>query len=124
MPDRLGILLLSREHERVHFAFLLAAGAAAMDQPVTLFATNGGLHGLCRDWSGLAGADRDATLTERGVAGLDELRQACISLGVRFMACDAGMRSEDVAPDRLIEGAAIAGIVTFLAEAGGRIVTV
>ena len=124
MPERLGILLLSREHERAHFAFLLAAGAAAIDQPVTIFATNGGLHGLCRDWSGLTGAARDTTLTGRGVAGLDELRQACASLGVRFLACDAGMRSEDLAPDRLIEGAEIAGVVTFLAEAVARIVTV
>jgi predicted peroxiredoxin len=117
-------MLLSREHERAHFAFMLAAGAAAMGRSVVIFATNGGLHGLCHDWSGLSGSARDAGLRDRGVAGLDELRGACAALGVRLLACDAGLRSEDIGPERLLDGVEIAGVVTFLSEANGRMVTV
>jgi peroxiredoxin family protein len=118
MAEPLGILLLSRSHERVHFGFVLAAGAAALGTRVTLFATNGGLHGLCRDWSGLDGSDRDAEIRARGVAGLDDLREACAALGVRLLACDAGLRAEDLPPERLRADVEIAGVTTFLAGAG------
>ena len=124
MADTLGVLLLSREHERAHFAFMLAAGAAAIGQAVIIFASNGGLHGLCRDWSALSGSARDAGIRDRSVAGLDELREACAALGVRLLACDAGLRSEGISPERLLDGVEIAGVVTFLSEANGRIVTV
>jgi peroxiredoxin family protein len=50
---RLGILLLSGSHERAHYAFVLASGAAALGRDVVLFATNHGCHALLADWSGL-----------------------------------------------------------------------
>ena len=79
----LAILLLSGTHERAHYAFVLAAGAAALGRRVTLFATNGGARALLADWSSLADAGRDAAIRARGVAGLDELREAARELGVR-----------------------------------------
>ena len=39
----LSILLISRHHERVHYGFVLAAGAAALGRAVTVFATAGAL---------------------------------------------------------------------------------
>ena len=123
-PAPLGILLVSGEYERAHYAFMLAAGAAAIGRHVVLFATNRGVHALCRDWSGLAGSEADAAVQAAGVAGFDELRAAVRELGAAMMACDAGLRIADVAPGSLQDGVEVAGIPAFLSAVGaGQIVT-
>jgi peroxiredoxin family protein len=122
--DRLSILLLSGTHDRAHYAFVVAAGAAALGRRVQLFASNAGCHALMEDWSGLAGADRDAILRARGVGGLAELREACVELGVTLLVCEAGLRAEAIEPGGLMAGAAVAGVARFLADAGqGQIVS-
>jgi peroxiredoxin family protein len=122
--DRLSVLLLSGEHDRAHYAFVIAAGAAALGRRVQIFATNAGCHALMQDWSGLAGAGRDAVVRARGVAGLAELRDACVELGVTLLVCEAGLRAEAIDRTRLMGAVAVAGIARFLADAaGGQIVT-
>ena len=72
-----GILLLLGAHDRAHYAFVLASGAAALGRQVVLFATNAGCHALLSDWwSGLTDAGRDEKVRAAGVAGLAELREA------------------------------------------------
>jgi peroxiredoxin family protein len=117
--EPLGLLLLSGSHERVHYAFVLAAGAAALGRQVVLFASNRGCLGLARDWSGLDDAERDMRVQAAGVAGLDELREALIELGVRLIACEAGLRAEGIDPASLLPRVEIAGVATFLSEVGG-----
>jgi peroxiredoxin family protein len=122
--DRLSILLLSGTHDRAHYAFVVAAGAAALGRRVQLFASNAGCHALMEDWSRLAGADRDAVLRARGVGGLAELREACVELGVTLLACEAGLRAEAIDPGGLLAGVAVAGVARFLGDAGhGQIVS-
>lgn len=125
MPsDPLGILLIAGTHERAHYAFVLAAGAASIGRRVTLFATNAGCRALAADWSGLEDAGRDAAVRRDGVAGLAELREAARDLGVRFIACEAGLRMEKLDAASLLPAVEVAGIVTFLsATAGGQIVS-
>ncbi len=119
----LGILLLSGAHDRAHYAFVLATGAAALGQRVVLFASNAGCRALLRDWSGLTDAARDARVRQRGVAGIDELREAAAELGIRMIACEAGLRAEALEGETLMEAVEVAGVATFLAEtAGGQIV--
>ncbi len=115
----LGILLLSGAHDRAHYAFVLAAGAAALGRRVVLFATNAGCHALAADWSGLDAADRDAIAQARGVAGLEELRAAAVELGVRLIACEAGLRMAPLDAAALLPGVEVAGVATFLAATGG-----
>jgi len=118
------LLLLSGRHDRVHYAFVLASGAAALGRSVVVFASNRGCLGLVTDWSGLDDAGRDARVRVAGVAGLDELREASIELCVRLIACEAGLRAEAIDPDSLLPGVEIAGVVTFLsAIGGGQIIT-
>ncbi len=120
MPsETLGLLLLSGSHDRAHYAFVLASGAAALGRSVVLFATNRGCLGLAADWSGLTDAARDARIQRAGVAGLDELRDASVELGVRMIACEAGLRSEGIDPAVLLPGVEVAGVATFLAAVGG-----
>ena len=116
--DRLAILLISGTHDRAHYAFVLAAGAAALGRSVVVFATNRGCHALLADWSGLEDAGRDATVRARGVAGLDELRAAAQDLGVELIACEAGLAAEDLRGAALCAGVRVEGVASFLSAAG------
>jgi uncharacterized protein len=125
MPDEpLSLLLISGTYDRAHYAFVIAAGAAALGRRVQLFATNGGCRALLQDWSGLQGIEGDAVLRARGVGGLAELREACIELAVTLLACEAGLRAEAIDPHGLMAGVQVAGVARFLADAGrGQIVS-
>lgn len=112
----LGILLISGTHDRAHYAFVLATGAAAIGRKVVLFATNAGCRALLADWSSLTNSARDATLRANGVAGLAELREAAIELGVTLIACEAGLRAESLHAAPLLAEVQIAGVVTFLEQ--------
>ena len=127
MPsDRaLGVLLMSGSHDRAHYAFVVASGAAALGREVIVFATNRGCQALCRDWSGLSDAGRDARIRGRGVAGLDTLRGACAEMGIRLIACEAGLRAEGLDASMLLANVEVAGIATFLSALGtGQIITI
>ncbi len=126
MPSEpLGILLISGEYERVHYAFVVAAGAAALGRRVVVFATNAGCRGLLTDWSGVTDASRDKRVRAAGVAGLDELREAAREIGVQLIACEAGLRIEGLNAAQLLAGVEVAGIATFLSTIGphGQIMT-
>ncbi len=121
----LGVLLLSGAHDRAHYAFVVASGAAALGRKVVLFATNRGCVALCRDWSALSDPDRDACIQARNVAGLDTLREACLEMDVRMIACEAGLRAEALDPSLLLDTVEVAGIATFLSAIGaGQIITI
>ena len=83
---------------------MLASGAAALGRTVTLFATNGGCRALLADWRTLENAGRDELIAGRGVAGLDVLREAAGELGVRLIACEAGLRAEAIDAVNLVPG--------------------
>jgi peroxiredoxin family protein len=117
--EPLGILLLAGTHDRAHYAFVLASGAAALGRQVVLFATNAGCRALLTDWSSLADAGRDERVREGGVAGLAELREASVEMGVRMIACEAGLRAEGLDAAGLLPGVEVAGVATFLSVAGG-----
>jgi peroxiredoxin family protein len=87
--EPLGILLLAGTHDRAHYAFVLASGAAALGRRVVLFASNAGCRALLSDWSELEDAARDARIVANGVAGFATLREAAVELGVRLIACEA-----------------------------------
>lgn len=122
-PATLGILLISGGHERAHYALVLATGAAAIGREVVLFATNAGCRLLLETPPLLADA-REAALAARGVAPIATLLPAAAELGVRRIACEAGLRAEDLDRVPLADGVEVAGIVTFLQAVGtGQVVT-
>jgi predicted peroxiredoxin len=123
MAAPLGLLLLSGGHERAHYALVLAAGAAAMGREVILFATNAGCR-LLLDPCPLLEDPREAALAARGVAPLATLLEAVEELGIRRIACEAGLRAEGLAAAPLAPGVEVAGVVTFLAAvAEGQVVS-
>jgi peroxiredoxin family protein len=124
-PEPLGILLLSGVHDRAHYAFVLASGAAALGRRVVLFATNAGCNALLADWSGLTDATRDEQVRAAGVAGFAELREASRDMGVRLIICEAGLRAEGLDAGGVLDGVELAGVATFLGVVGsGQIVAI
>lgn len=123
MAKPLGILLLSGGHERAHYALVLATGAAALGREVVLFATNAGCR-LFLEPTPLLSDPREELLEARGVAGIGTLLEAAAELGLRRIACEAGLRAEDLAGAALAPGVEVAGVATFLAALGdGQIVS-
>ena len=120
---RLGVLLISGGHERAHYALVMATGAAALGRDVTLFATNKGLELLLADQR-LTEDPREALLMAGGVAGIRVLWAAARELGIRMIACEAGIVAEGFRARPLAPGVERAGVASFLEAAGSdRIVT-
>ena len=120
----LGVLLLSGDHERAHYALVLATGAAALGREITLFATNAGCR-LLLAAQPLVAEPREALLAGRGVAGIATLLDAAAELGIRRIACEAGLRAEAIPATALLPGVEVAGVVTFLGAVGeGQIVAI
>ncbi|NKE44635.1 hypothetical protein HB662_07590 [Roseomonas frigidaquae] len=123
MSQPLGILLLSGAHDRAHYALVLATGAAAVGRDVVVFASNAGCR-LFLDPCPLLADAREALLAERGVATLAELLEAAAELGIRRIACEAGLKAEGLHAAALAPGVEVAGVVTFLGAVGsGQIAT-
>jgi peroxiredoxin family protein len=134
-PDKLSLAVFSGNFERVHYALVLASGAAAIDTPVTLFFTMGACRALARNegWRSLTvggdsglredtGGDADDAFRDKRVGTFEELLSACVELKVRFLVCEMGLRALDMSFDDLrgdlpIE---ICGVVTFLNDASGN----
>jgi len=123
-PACLGIMLISGSHERAQAAFSLAASAASLGREVILFATNAGCRALRDDWSGVDDVGRDAAIRRLGLAGLGELREAARELGVRMLACETGLRGEDIDTRSLWLGVEVVGMATFLeAASAGQLIS-
>jgi predicted peroxiredoxin len=101
----------------------MASGAAALGRDVVLFVTNGGCRLLLADCP-LLQDPREAHLAARGVAGIGTLLAAIAALGVQRMACEAGLKAEDLGAAPLAPGVERAGVASFLAAVGsGQIVS-
>jgi peroxiredoxin family protein len=115
---RLSIIVFSGDYGRVHYALMMAAAAAAIDRPVTLFFTMGAVQALRKPdgWVNLSGAERDEVLKERQIADFETLLQSAAAMEVTFMICEAGLKADDMSPGDLRDDLDIdvTGLVTFL----------
>jgi predicted peroxiredoxin len=117
VSTKLGILLRQGDHEAAHYALVVATAAAAVGRDVVLFVTNGGCRLFLSDRP-IERDGREALLADRGVAGIGTLLTAAEELGIRRIACEAGLRAEAIAAESLSSGVEVAGVVTFLAAIG------
>lgn len=136
-PKKLSIVLASGTFEKVHYALVMATGAAAIGIPVTLFFTMGACPAIMADdgWRNLPSEKSDMTATtrdddfaSRGVATMNELIESAAELGVTFMVCEMGLRAEGLEDHPIRDGIDIerSGVVTFVndASADGSIIYV
>ncbi len=132
-PDKLSIVVYDRHFDKVHYALVMASGAAAIGRPATLFFTMQASRALMMsdagnkpgwaemplsDGSG-TGAERDADYEKRKVATFEELLAACVTMEVRFLVCEMGLRALDLERGRLRDDVPVeeGGVVTFLTDA-------
>jgi len=121
-PDKLSLVVFSGSFERIHYALVTAAAAAATNIPVTLFFTLSASHALRPGgWQTLPCTEglNDDLYQSRGIVGFEELLDSCIALGVTFMVCEMGLQAlglalKDLRPDIPLSPG---GMVTFLADA-------
>ena len=129
-PEKLSIVVFSGDFDKVHYALVMASAAAAIDIPATLFFTMGATRAVLATpeggapwWrelpageigrDGQTGGDIDDGFKKRTVATFEDLLEACVAMGVKFMVCDMGLRALD------LEGAALRPDVPF--ETGGKV---
>ncbi len=132
--DKLSIIVFSGSYEKIHYALAMAAASISVDRPATLFFTMKALHALRRPnpngepaWHALPSDDenaaaRDCAFGECGVGRFEELLDACLALGVKFMVCEMGLRAENIVREDLRDDIAFVegGLVSFYADATGR----
>ena len=133
-PDKLSIVVFSGDFDKVHYALVLATGAAAIGKAVTLFFTMEASRALLKPaadgapaWRGLpvgsplwadAGA-MDDDFRARDLATFEELLTACPELGVKFLVCEMGLKAMDLERADLRDDIPIddGGVVTFVTDA-------
>lgn len=106
MSDRsLTINFVSGDASKIHYGFMLGAGAAAINREVTLFFTMEGLKALTSE-----------------NPEIEELVQACLELGATFLVCETGLHAigltmADLRQDLPLE---VSGVVGMLNAADGH----
>lgn len=132
-PDKLSVIVFSGTFEKVHYALVLAASAAAIGRPATLFFTMEACRALLKPgedgvaaWRHLSlnsgegtGGAVDDGYAARGVATFEELLMACVEMGVQFMVCEMGLRAMGLERAALRDDVPLqdGGVVTFLNDA-------
>lgn len=121
----LSVIVFSGDYERVHYALVLAAAAAAIGGQATLFFTGEAIRALAAGdaWrqlpaaGGASGGEIDDRYCRRGVAGFAELLEACVALDVRFIVCEMGLRAIGLTRRDLRDDVPMTeeGVVTLLA---------
>lgn len=126
-PSSLTVVVQSRALDRIHYALMLAASAAATGAATTLFFAIEGVEALkpgafeaLRTAAGESAEDYGARLKKANAAAPDELLEALAELGARFAACDTGLAVAGAAPSDLREdlGIDVTGLTEILASAG------
>ncbi|MEQ8667162.1 MAG: DsrE/DsrF/DrsH-like family protein [Rhodospirillales bacterium] len=125
----LSVVVYDGHYDKVHYALAMAAAAAAIDRPVTLFFTMDACRALMTDESGTEawramptttgelGGAMDARFQSDRIASFEELLESCIGLDVAIMVCEMGLKARGLASDSLRPDVTVepGGLVTFLA---------
>ncbi len=145
--DRVSIVVFSGDLDRVLAAFVIATGAAALGQNVSMFFTFWGLNALRRkkvlsgkkfgeklmaimspdspaglplsrmNFFGIGAKMMRSMMQEKRVSSLEELMQLASDLGVRVVACEMSRDVMGVSDEELREGIEFGGVATFLGDA-------
>jgi len=145
--DQVALVVFSGELDRALAAFIIASGAAAIGQQVSMFFTFWGLnilrkgkHYSGKDWIskamtliassgpghlplsqmnfwGIGTQLMKGKMQEKNIASLEELISLVQSLGVVLIACEMTRDLMDIRDEELISGIESGGVGSFLGEA-------
>lgn len=145
--DRVSIVVFSGELDRVLAAFVIATGAAALGQNVSIFFTFWGLNALRKkrvlsgkkltekfmalmlpsgsqslpvskmNFFGVGAKMLRAMMREKNVSSLEDLMGMARDLGVRIVACEMSRDVMGIKDEELIDGLEYGGVASFLGDA-------
>lgn len=144
--DMVALIVFSGDLDRVLAAFVIATGAAALGQEVSMFFTFWGLSVLKKD-SNLAGkglfekmmsvmSPSNSTqlpvskmnyfgvgakmlrqmMKDNNVSSLEEMIEMAREMGVKMLACEMSKDVMGIADEELMDGLEPAGVAAFLGE--------
>lgn len=144
--DRVAVVVFSGDLDRVLAAFIIATGAAAMGQEVSMFFTFWGLSVLKKDkqlsgktlfqkmmtlmspgsskslpvsqmnYFGVGAKMLRSMMKEKNVNSLEEMITLARELGVRMIACEMSRDLMGIKESELIAGLECGGVASFLAD--------
>lgn len=145
--DRVSLVVFSGDLDRVLAAFVIATGAAALGQQVTMFFTFWGYDALRKkrvlsgkgllekmmavmspsgtqalpvsrmNFFGIGAKMLRSMMKQKNVASLEDLMNTARELGVQIIACEMSRDVMGIQDDELIDGLDSGGAATFLADA-------
>ncbi len=144
--DRVALVVFSGDLDRVLAAFVIATGAAAMGQKVSMFFTFWGLSVLKKDsqlagktlfqkmmalmspgssqslpvskmnYFGVGAKMLRSMMKEKNVSSLEEMISLARELGVRMIACEMSREVMGIKESELVAGLECGGVASFLAD--------
>jgi peroxiredoxin family protein len=144
--DRVALVVFSGDLDRVLAAFVIATGAAAMGQQVSMFFTFWGLSVLKKDsqlsgktlfqkmmtlmspgssqslpvskmnYFGVGARMLRSMMKEKNVSSLEEMITLARDLGVRMIACEMSRDVMGIKESELVAGLECGGVASFLAD--------
>lgn len=145
--DRVSLVVFSGDLDRVLAAFVIATGAAALGQQVSMFFTFWGLSALRKNkelagkkltekmmalmtpastrhmgvsrlnFFGVGARMLRAMMSAKQVSSVEDLMDMARELGVRFVACEMSRDVMGVHETELVDDAETGGVATFLGDA-------
>lgn len=144
--DRVSIIVFSGDLDRVLAAFVIATGAAAMGQQVSMFFTFWGLSVLKKDtqmagkslfqkmmalmspgssqslpvskmnYFGVGAKMLRSMMKDKNVSSLEDMIALAREMGVRTIACEMSRDVMGIAESELVSGIECGGVATFLGD--------
>jgi peroxiredoxin family protein len=144
--DRIALVVFSGDLDRVLAAFIIATGAAAMGQQVSMFFTFWGLCVFKKDcqlsgktlfqkmmalmspgssrslpvskmnYYGVGAKMLRAMMKQKNVSSLEEMISLARDLGVRMIACEMSRDVMGIKESELVPGLECGGVASFLAD--------
>ncbi len=145
--DRVALVVFSGDLDRVLASFIIATGAAAMGQQVSMFFTFWGLSALKKDrqfpgktlfqkmmtlmspgsskslpvskmnYFGVGAKMLRSMMKKKNVSSLEEMISLARELGVRMIACEMSRDVMGIKESELVDGLECGGVASFLADA-------
>ncbi|MCA9729818.1 MAG: DsrE/DsrF/DrsH-like family protein [Candidatus Eisenbacteria bacterium] len=145
--NRLTLLVLSGDFDKLMVAFMVANGAAAMGTDVSMFFTFWGLCALrkdrqfkgktvsekvlsamlpsgpdaaatsCFNMAGMGPAFFRSVMKQRNVESLPGLMESAQAMGVKMIACQTSMEIMGIRTEELIDGIEFGGLGVYLGDA-------
>ncbi len=145
-PEKVSLIIMSGDMDKVIGAFIIAIGAVAFDMEVTMFFTFWGLKAIQKgNLTGKSFFGRMLGMMNRGgidrigpskfnfggmgrwmfkkmmgnhnVTTLPRMLEQSQELGVKLIACEMSMNVMEIGKSDLIDGVGIGGVGSYLAEA-------